>query len=67
METQGHGDTEIFSEFLNSFCKILFNDGNEIKIAKGRLTKIGEDFIFCMGDYNQKIISKKNIIKIEKL
>ncbi len=56
---------DVFNEFLGKFVKVVYSDGSQTAIMKGTITNSDDGFLFVQGDFCQKIISKKNIQKVE--
>ena len=59
-------DENIFTEFLNHFVKVVYDDFGSPQIAKGVLIKIENNFAFIKGNYKEQMINISKIIKISK-
>ena len=57
----------IFSEFLGQDVKAPYKDGNQFKIARGRLDAITNGFVKITGELGTIIINEKNIEKMSKI
>lgn len=57
----------IFSEFLGEDVKAPYRDGNQFKIARGRLDTITNGFVKITGSLGTIIINEKNIEKMSRL
>ncbi len=59
--------TNPFSDFLGQYVKAPYKDGNQIKIARGKLTQADENFLKIVGELGTIIINTKNIEKMSKV
>jgi hypothetical protein len=57
----------IFEEFLGEEVKAPYRDGNQFKIARGRLTALTNGFVKISGSLGTIIINEKNIEKMSRL
>ena len=57
----------IFDEFLGQDVKAPYKDGNQFKIARGRLEAITNGFVKISGSLGTIIINEKNIEKMSRL
>ena len=57
----------IFDEFLGQEVKAPYKDGNQFKIARGRLDAITNGFVKISGRLGTIIINEKNIEKMSRL
>lgn len=57
---------EILQAFEGRHVKVVFQDADHPQIAKGVLSKIGEDFILIRGDYSEQAISIQSILKVSR-
>ena len=57
----------IFEEFLGWEVKAPYKDGNQFKIARGRLEAITDGFVKITGKLGTIIINEKNIEKMSRL
>jgi len=59
--------TSIFEEFLGEEIKAPYKDGNQFKIARGKLEAITNGFVKIRGNLGTIIINEKNIEKMSRL
>ncbi|NOZ81249.1 MAG: hypothetical protein GXP63_06280 [DPANN group archaeon] len=59
--------TSVFDEFLGQEIKAPYRDGEQFKIARGRLEAIDNGFVKVSGRLGTIIINEKNIEKMAKL
>lgn len=57
----------IFKEFLGLEVKAPYKDGNQFKIARGKLKAITNGFVKITGQLGTIIINEKNIEKMSRL
>ena len=57
----------VFSEFLGQEVKAPYRDGNQFKIARGRLEAITNGFVKITGKLGTIIINEKNIEKMSRV
>ena len=57
----------IFDEFLGQEVKAPYKDGNQFKIARGKLDAITNGFVKISGRLGTIIINEKNIEKMSRL
>jgi hypothetical protein len=58
---------ELFSDFVGQTVKVPYRDGEQIKIARGRLETIDKQFAKIRGELGTIIINTKNIEKMSRL
>ncbi len=56
-----------FTEFLGQRVKAPYNDGGQIKVARGRLEKVDNMFVTITGKSGTIIINSKNIEKMSEV
>ena len=56
----------IFSEFLGCEIKAPYKDGDQYKIARGRLESIDRGFLKISGKQGTLIINEKNIERMSR-
>ncbi len=56
--------TSVFSEFVGQYVKAPYRDGNQFKIARGRLDTISNGFVKITGKLGTIVINEKNIEKM---
>lgn len=56
-----------FSDFLGEYVKAPYKDGNQIKIARGKLEEASDGFVKVVGKLGTIIINSKNIEKMSKI
>ena len=56
-----------FNDFLGQYIKAPYKDGNQIKIARGKLEEINGGFVKIVGDLGTIIINSKNIEKMSRI
>ena len=54
----------VFSEFLNKNVKALYNDGGQLKTARGNLIMADGTFVKINGRLGTIVINEKNIEKM---
>lgn len=54
----------LFDEFMGKDVKAPYKDGNQFKIARGRLIAINDGFVKIAGKLGTIIINEKNIEKM---
>ena len=54
----------LFEEFIGQDIKAPYRDGNQFKIARGRLKEINNGFVKIVGRLGTIIINEKNIEKM---
>ena len=59
--------TDPFVVFLGEDVKAPYKDGNQLKIARGRLEEINNGFVKVVGRLGTIIINSKNIQRMSKL
>lgn len=59
--------TSVFQEFLGQEVKAPYRDGEQFKIARGKLEAIDGGFVKVSGRLGTIIINEKNIEKMSKL
>jgi hypothetical protein len=57
---------EVFSEFVGQRVKVPYRDGDQIKVARGKLETINDSFAKIAGDLGTIIINTKNIEKMSR-
>jgi len=57
----------VFEEFLGEEIKAPYKDGEQFKIARGKLETVQNGFIKVVGRLGTIIINEKNIEKMSKL
>jgi len=55
---------EMFEEFKGKKVKVPYRDGDQMKIAKGELVSVDENFIKVSGRLGTIIINKENVQKM---
>ncbi len=55
---------KIFLELKGKQVKILIKDIDKHHFLRGRIEKVGEDFLLIKGDYSEQIITFDSIVKI---
>ncbi|MFH0978181.1 MAG: hypothetical protein V1837_02655 [Candidatus Woesearchaeota archaeon] len=58
---------DLFSDFVGHQVKVPYKDGNQIKVARGRLEVINDGFVRIAGDLGTIIINTKNIEKMSRI
>ena len=56
-----------FVDFLGEEVKAPYRDGNQLKIARGRLESVDGNFVKVTGRLGTIIINSKNIEKMSKI
>ena len=56
-----------FNDFLGEYVKAPYKDGNQIKIARGKLAEVNDGFVKVIGKLGTIIINSKNIEKMSKV
>lgn len=56
-----------FADFIGMDIKAPYKDGNQIKIARGKLEEINDGFVKIVGRLGTIIINSKNIEKMSKI
>ncbi|MCP3682405.1 MAG: hypothetical protein GY861_06905 [bacterium] len=57
----------VFEEFLGHEVKAPYKDGNQFKIARGRLDDISKGFVKITGKLGTIVINEKNIEKMSRI
>lgn len=57
----------VFEEFLGEEVKAPYRDGDQFKIARGKLEAVNNGFVKVVGKLGTIIINEKNIEKMSKL
>ena len=60
-------ETNLFAEFIGSDVKAPYRDGDQFKIARGRLENVENGFVKIVGRLGTIIINEKNIEKMSKV
>lgn len=56
---------DLFSKYLNKYCVVWFNDGKELRKAKGFVTSVTENYIELVDrEYGSIVININSIIKV---
>jgi hypothetical protein len=56
-----------FSDFIGEEIKAPYKDGNQFKIARGRLESVDGGFVKVVGKLGTIIINSRNIQKMSKI
>ncbi|RMF55880.1 hypothetical protein D6745_00880 [Candidatus Woesearchaeota archaeon] len=65
--TKSLGKDNPFAEFLGQEIKAPYRDGDQYKVARGRLEQVGEGFIKVVGELGTIIINTKNVEKMSRV
>ena len=57
----------VFEEFLGEEIKAPYRDGEQFKIARGKLEAVNNGFVKVVGRLGTIIINEKNIEKMSRL
>ncbi len=57
----------IFEEFLGEEIKAPYQDGSQMKVAKGVLKGITNGFVKIEGELGTIVINERNIVKMARL
>lgn len=57
----------LFEDFLGENIKVPYKDGNQIKVARGKLEEIDNGFIKIVGKLGTIIINSSNVEKMSKV
>ncbi len=57
----------VFEEFLGEEVKAPYKDGDQFKIARGKLEAVNNGFVKVVGKLGTIIINEKNIEKMSRL
>ncbi len=57
----------VFEEFLGEEVKAPYRDGEQFKIARGKLEAVNNGFVKVVGKLGTIIINEKNIEKMSRL
>jgi hypothetical protein len=60
-------DNSVFQEFVGVEVKAPYKDGNQYKIARGKLDSINNGFLKIIGMLGTIIINEKNIEKMSRV
>ena len=60
-------EDSVFDEFVGQEVKAPYRDGNQFKIARGRLDSIRNGFLKITGRLGTIIINEKNIEKMSRV
>lgn len=58
---------ELFAGFIGKRVKVPYRDGDQIKVARGKLEIINDNFVRIAGDLGTIIINTKNVEKMSRL
>jgi len=56
----------VFSEFLGQEVKVPYRDGDQLRVARGRLEAVDNGFVKVTGRLGTIIINTKNIEKMAR-
>ncbi len=56
-----------FTDFVGEEIKAPYRDGNQLKIARGKLESVDGGFVKVVGNLGTIIINSKNIEKMSKI
>ena len=56
-----------FADFVGEEVKAPYRDGDQIKIARGRLESVNEGFVKVVGRLGTLVINSKNIEKMSRI
>ncbi len=59
--------SSLFDEFVGMEVKAPYRDGNQFKIARGKLEEINNGFVKIRGKLGTIVIAEKNIEKMAQL
>jgi len=60
-------DESIFRDFIGEEVKVPYRDGNQFKIARGKLTDISSGFIKITGTLGTIVIREQNVERMSRL
>jgi len=58
---------DVFADFVGQKVKVPYRDGDQIKVARGKLETIRNGFVRIHGDLGTIIINTKNIEKMSRI
>ena len=58
---------ELFRDFIGQIVKAPYKDGNQFKVARGKLEEVNGDFVKIAGGLGTIIINIKNIEKMSRI
>lgn len=56
----------MFTDFVGQVVKVPYKDGDQIKIARGKLESVNDSFAKIRGELGTIVINTKNIEKMSK-
>ena len=60
-------EQSVFGEFVGTEVKAPYRDGNQFKVARGRLADASKGFVKIVGRLGTIVINEKNIEKMSKV